>query len=55
MDEVGLMVKSILPNGGIKVLPIGGLSGDVFISQLMYVYTKDGKKSLESLVPFLHT
>jgi glutamyl aminopeptidase len=44
MDEVGLMVKSILPNGGIKVLPIGGLSGDVFISQLMYVYTKDGKK-----------
>lgn len=44
MDEVGLMVRQIMPNGGIKVLPIGGLSGDVFISQLMYVYTKEGKK-----------
>lgn len=44
MDEVGLMVKSIRSNGAIEVLPIGGLSGDVFISQVMYVYTKDGQK-----------
>lgn len=44
MDEVGLMVKHIRPNGAIEVLPIGGLSGDVFISQIMYVYTNDGKK-----------
>lgn len=44
MDEVGLMVKEILDNGAIKVLPIGGLNGEVFISQIMYVYTKDGKK-----------
>src|SRR5690606_23869172 len=44
MDEVGLMVRQIMPNGGIKLLPIGGLSGDVFISQLMHLYTKDGKK-----------
>lgn len=44
MDEVGLMVKDILPNGAIELLPIGGLSGDVFISQVMYVYTTTGAK-----------
>ncbi len=44
MDEVGLMVRQILPNGAIRLLPIGGLSGDVFISQMMFVYTKDGRK-----------
>lgn len=44
MDEVGLMVKNIRANGAIEVLPIGGLSGDVFISQVMYVYTEDGQK-----------
>lgn len=44
MDEVGLMVKSIHKNGHLEVLPIGGLSGDVFISQVMYVYTKSGDK-----------
>lgn len=44
MDEVGLMVKQIRSNGAIELLPIGGLSGDVFISQVMFIYTKDGKK-----------
>lgn len=44
MDEVGLMVREIFDNGAIGLLPIGGLSGEVFISQVMYVYTKDDKK-----------
>src|SRR5690554_8229077 len=44
MDEVGLMVKSILKIGHLALLPIGGLSEDVFISQVMYVYTKSGDK-----------
>ncbi len=44
MDEVGLMVREIFDNGSIGLLPIGGLSGEVFISQVMYVYTKEQKK-----------
>ncbi|HLT00451.1 MAG TPA: hypothetical protein VK005_03065 [Acholeplasma sp.] len=44
MDEVGLMVKEITNDGSIKLLGIGGLAGEVFISQILYVYTKDGKK-----------
>lgn len=43
MDEVGLMIKDIMPNGGIKVIPIGGLMPEVFISQVMYVQTKDNQ------------
>lgn len=41
MDEVGLMVESIMANGGIKVIPIGGLMPEVFISQVLYVQTED--------------
>jgi glutamyl aminopeptidase len=41
MDETGLMVKDIMSNGGIKVIPIGGLLPEVFISQIMYVQTED--------------
>ena len=41
MDEVGLMVESIMANGGIKVIPIGGLMPEVFISQVLYVQTDD--------------
>ncbi|CDR31133.1 Glutamyl aminopeptidase [Acholeplasma oculi] len=44
MDEVGLMVRGIKDNGAIELLPIGGLSADVFISQILYVYTEEGKK-----------
>lgn len=44
MDEVGLMVSKILPNGRIKVIPIGGLLGEVFISQVLYIYTKEGRE-----------
>lgn len=39
MDEVGLMVKDIMKNGGIRIIPIGGLVPEVFISQVLYVQT----------------
>ena len=45
MDEVGLMVSGIMPNGGLRVIPIGGLVPEVFISQVMYV------KGTKGLVP----
>lgn len=43
MDEVGLMIRDILPNGAIKVIPIGGLVPEVFISQVVYVQTENGQ------------
>ena len=42
MDEVGLMISDILANGGIKVIPIGGLVPEVFISQQLFAETKKG-------------
>lgn len=42
MDEVGLMVVKILKNGMLKLQPIGGLSGEVFVSQVLNVHTKSG-------------
>lgn len=40
MDEVGLMICDIRKNGAIKVIPIGGLVPEVFVSQLLYIQTK---------------
>lgn len=40
MDEVGLMISDIRPNGAIKVMPIGGLVAEVFVSQLLYIDAK---------------
>lgn len=45
MDEVGLMVKDILNNGAIKVIPVGGQMPEVYISQVLYV------KTLEKEIP----
>jgi len=42
MDEVGLIVVGIDERGMLKLQNIGGLSGEVFISQVLNVYTKDG-------------
>jgi len=42
MDEVGAMVKEITKNGLIKLLPIGGISPSVVISQHMNVVIEDG-------------
>lgn len=39
MDEVGFMVVKILDNGGLKLQPIGGISGEVVISQILNVHT----------------
>lgn len=43
MDEVGLMVSQIFDNGAIKVIPIGGLVPEVFISQQLFIETKNGR------------
>ncbi len=42
MDEVGLMISQIRENGLIKVIPIGGINPQVFISQLVYIETENG-------------
>ncbi|MFA5692242.1 MAG: hypothetical protein WC907_01385 [Acholeplasmataceae bacterium] len=58
LDEVGLMVKGIKNNGALEVLAIGGLLGEVFISQVLYVYTKDGLEIpgvIGSIPPHLKT
>ncbi|MBE0700673.1 MAG: peptidase M28, partial [Acholeplasmataceae bacterium] len=42
MDEVGMMVVKINDNGMLMVQNIGGLIGEVFVSQVLSVYTKNG-------------
>jgi glutamyl aminopeptidase len=57
MDEVGLIVAKIEKNGMLRVQPIGGLVGDIFISQVLNVYTKDGviKGIVGSIPPHIKT
>lgn len=57
MDEVGLMVVGITDLGMIKLQNIGGLNGEVFISQVLNVYTKNGiiKGIIGALPPHLKT
>ncbi len=42
MDEVGLMVVGITDQGMLKLTNLGGLNGEVFISQVLSVHTKNG-------------
>ncbi|PKK92872.1 MAG: peptidase M28 [Tenericutes bacterium HGW-Tenericutes-6] len=42
MDEVGLIVVGITEQGMLKMNNIGGLNGEVFVSQVLNVHTKDG-------------
>ena len=42
MDEVGLMVVRITEMGMLKMNPLGGLNGEVFVSQVLNVHTKKG-------------
>jgi len=42
MDEVGLIVAGITNEGMLKLVNVGGLNGEVFISQVLNVYTKKG-------------
>jgi len=42
MDEVGGLVTGITKHGLIKMIPLGGMKGDVFLSQHMQIITDDG-------------
>jgi glutamyl aminopeptidase len=42
MDEVGQMVDGITEMGMLKMNPLGGLNGEVFVSQVLNVHTKKG-------------
>lgn len=42
MDEVGFMVSGVTPMGMIKLLPIGGINPEVYLSQNMNVVLDDG-------------
>jgi glutamyl aminopeptidase len=55
MDEVGLMVVGITEFGMLKLQNIGGLNGEVFISQVLNVHTKNGviKGVIGALPPHL--
>ncbi len=57
MDEVGLMVVGITSLGMLKLQNIGGLNGEVFISQVLNVHTKEGiiKGVIGALPPHLRT
>jgi len=41
MDEVGGMVTGITKEGLVKITNLGGMKGDVFLSQHMIIYTDD--------------
>ncbi len=43
MDEVGAMVVKITEKGFIKLLPIGGINADVFLSQNMNIVVSEDK------------
>lgn len=42
MDEVGFIVSNIKPNGAIQFLPIGGIIGEVIVSQVLEIQTENG-------------
>ncbi len=42
MDEVGMMVVGINAKGMLKLQNLGSLNGEVFVSQVLNVYTKNG-------------
>ncbi|MFH5881025.1 M42 family metallopeptidase [Liberiplasma polymorphum] len=41
MDEVGGLVVGITKQGLVKMIPLGGMKGDVYLSQHMIIYTDD--------------
>ena len=41
MDEVGGMVTGITKEGLVKMIPLGDIKGDVYVSQHMIIYTDD--------------
>lgn len=43
MDEIGFMVVQIRKNGSLKLQALGGILGEVFVSQVMCIYPENGK------------
>lgn len=43
MDEVGFMVYGITPRGMIKIMPIGGINPEVYVSQNMHIVINEEK------------
>lgn len=44
MDEVGFMVRKILPNGSVMVSPLGGFNSETILSNRAILKNSDGKK-----------
>lgn len=52
MDEIGAMVVDITPNGFLKVIPIGGVNPETFVSLNVYVTTKEKRiRGVVSSIP----
>ena len=43
MDEVGFMVTGINEKGFVKIIPVGGIKGETYVSQNMNLITRSGK------------
>ena len=50
MDEVGLIVQAVKPNGTMRFLPIGGMTANNLPSSLFTVQTKDGSRYVKASV-----
>ncbi len=49
MDEVGFRVQTILPNGFLKMVPVGGWWGHTLLAQRVEVKTRDGEKIMGTI------
>lgn len=49
MDEVGFRVQTILPNGFLKMVPVGGWWGHTLLSQRVEVKTASGEKIMGTI------
>lgn len=49
MDEVGFRVQTILPNGYLKIVPVGGWWGHVLLSQRVEVKNRHGIKIIGTI------
>ncbi|HXV77066.1 MAG TPA: peptidase M28, partial [Candidatus Polarisedimenticolaceae bacterium] len=43
LDEVGFMVQSVRPDGGLAFVPLGGWWGHVLLGQRVEILTADGR------------
>ena len=56
MDEVGFMIKKILPNGSVMVTPLGGFNSETILSSRAILKNSEGKKyygAVSSIPPHL--